>query len=655
MTDSLKINSALVSTGASGSADFGLLTKVNTPAEVRVLDRPQLKQLAKELRAFVLESVSKTGGHLSSNLGTVELTIALNHVFNFPYDRIVWDVGHQSYPHKILTGRREHMAKLRQYGGISGFPKRSESEYDHFGTAHSSTSISAALGMAVASRNKGENKGPARRRHIAVIGDGALSGGMAFEALNNAGVTEDIDLLVILNDNDMSISPAVGALNNYLARLLSGGFYEKAKGVGRAVLSKVPPMFDLAKRFEEHAKGMVIPGTMFEEFGLTYVGPIDGHDIDTLVATLQNLREHRGPRFLHIVTKKGQGFELAEADPVLYHGPGKFDPNQGIKKPLAPSKPTFTQVFSEWICDMGAMDQRLVAVTPAMREGSGLNEFEKRFPKRYFDVGIAEQHAVTFAAGMACEGLKPVVAIYSTFLQRGYDQFIHDVALQNLPVMFAIDRAGLVGADGATHQGAYDYAFLRCVPNMVILAPSDENECRQMLFTAYQHNGPTSVRYPRGAGTGVEVKKDLVALPIGKAELRRTGKRLAILAFGTLLAPALVAGEALDATVVNMRFVKPLDVQMLQELARSHDGFVTVEEHAVMGGAGSAVAESMAMLGIVKPLLNLGLPDRFVDHGDQVALLKLEGLDAAGIEQSIRQRFGDNVLAGVSPRLVVNR
>lgn len=655
MTDSFKNNSSPASTGALVAADFSLLKQVNMPAEVRALDRPQLKKLAQELRAFVLESVSKTGGHLSSNLGTVELTIALNHVFNFPNDRIVWDVGHQSYPHKILTGRREQMANLRQFGGISGFPKRSESEYDHFGTAHSSTSISAALGMAVASRNKGENKGPARRRHIAVIGDGALSGGMAFEALNNAGVTDDIDLLVILNDNDMSISPAVGALNNYLARLLSGGLYAKAKDVGRAVLSKVPPMFDLAKRFEEHAKGMVIPGTMFEEFGLSYVGPIDGHDIDTLVATLQNLRELRGPRFLHIITKKGHGFELAEADPVLYHGPGKFDPNQGIKKSTAPSKPTFTQVFSDWICDMGAMDDRLVAVTPAMREGSGLNEFEKRFPKRYFDVGIAEQHAVTFAAGMACEGLKPVVAIYSTFLQRGYDQLIHDVALQNLPVMFAIDRAGLVGADGATHQGAYDYAFLRCIPNMVILAPSDENECRQMLFTAYQHHGPSSVRYPRGVGTGAEVKKDLMALPIGKAELRRTGKRLAILAFGTVLAPALVAAETLDATVVNMRFVKPLDVEMLQELGRSHDGFVTVEEHVVMGGAGSAVGEAMAKLGIVKPLLNLGLPDRFVDHGDQVALLKMEGLDATGIEHSVRQRFGANILAGVSPRLVVSR
>jgi 1-deoxy-D-xylulose-5-phosphate synthase len=640
--------------GAS-SAEFALLTQVNTPAEVRALDRPKLKQLAIELRAFVLQSVSKTGGHLSSNLGTVELTIALNHVFNFPYDRIVWDVGHQSYPHKILTERREDMAKLRQYGGISGFPKRSESPYDHFGTAHSSTSISAALGMAVASRNKGENRGAGRRRHIAVIGDGALSGGMAFEAMNNAGVTDDIDLLVILNDNDMSISPAVGALNNYLARLLSGGLYAKAKDVGKAVLSKMPPMFDLAKRFEEHAKGMVTPGTMFEEFGLSYVGPIDGHDIDTLVATLQNLREHKGPRFLHIVTKKGQGFELAEADPILYHGPGKFDPNQGIKKPSVPSKPTFTQVFSDWICDMGAMDDRLVAVTPAMREGSGLNEFEKRFPKRYFDVGIAEQHAVTFAAGMACEGLKPVVAIYSTFLQRGYDQFIHDVALQNLPVMFAIDRAGLVGADGATHQGTYDYAFLRCVPNMVILAPSDENEARQMLFTAYQHHGPSAVRYPRGVGVGAEVKKDLVALPIGKAELRRTGKRLAILAFGTVLTPALQAGEALDATVVNMRFVKPLDTEMLQQLARTHEGFVTVEEHVVMGGAGSAVAEAMAKLGLVKPLLNLGLPDRFIDHGEQGALLKLEGLDGEGIEKSIRLRFGDNVLAGVTPRLVVNR
>jgi 1-deoxy-D-xylulose-5-phosphate synthase len=629
-----------------------LLDRIDEPAALRALDRSQLGQVAAELRDFVLESVSRTGGHLSSNLGTVELAVALHYVFDTPRDRLVWDVGHQSYPHKILTGRRERMASLRQLGGISGFPKRSESEYDAFGTAHSSTSISAALGMAVASRNKGENQGPGRRRHVAIIGDGALTAGMAFEAMNSAGVTPDIDLLVVLNDNDMSISPPVGALNGHLARLMSGQFYAKARDVGRAVLSRVPPVFELARRLEEHAKGIVVPaGTLFEEFGFNYVGPIDGHDLDALIPTLQNLRELRGPQFLHIVTRKGRGYKLAEADPVLYHGPGRFDPAEGIRKSAAPARPTYTQVFGDWICDMAALDDRLVGITPAMREGSGLVEFERRYPQRYFDVGIAEQHAVTFAAGIACEGLKPVVAIYSTFLQRGYDQLIHDVALQNLPVMFALDRAGLVGADGATHAGMFDYAFLRCVPNMVVLAPSDENECRQMLYTAFMHDGPSAVRYPRGAGIGAEVQREFTPIPLGRAEVRRKGRKIAILAFGTMLAPALAAGEALDATVVNMRWVKPIDRALIAELAADHEAFVTVEEHVVMGGAGSAVAEAMAADGIVRPLLQLGLPDRFIDHGEQSQLLRLEGLDGEGLERSIRERFGA-LAAAPGPRLV---
>jgi 1-deoxy-D-xylulose-5-phosphate synthase len=636
---------------------FPLLESIDDPAALRRLDRGLLGQLAGELRGFVLESVSRTGGHLSSNLGTIELAIALHYVFDTPRDRLIWDVGHQSYPHKILTGRRERMASLRQHGGISGFPRRSESDYDAFGTAHSSTSISAALGMAVASRNKGENHGAGRRRHVAVIGDGAMTAGMAFEAMNNVGVTPDIDLLVVLNDNDMSISPPVGALNRYLARLLSGSFYTKARDVGRAMLSNVPTLFELARRIEEHAKGMVAPGgTMFEEFGFNYVGPIDGHDLDSLIPTLQNLRELRGPQFLHIVTRKGQGYKLAEADPVLYHGPGRFDPREGIRTPSTPSRITYTQVFSDWVCDMAALDERLVAITPAMREGSGLVEFEKRFPQRYFDVGIAEQHAITFAAGLACEGMKPVVAIYSTFLQRGYDQLVHDVALQNLPVVFALDRAGIVGADGATHAGAYDLAFLRCIPNMVVMAPSDENECRQMLYTAFRHDGPSAVRYPRGAGVGAQVSQDLTAIPVGCAELRRQGgRRLALLAFGTMVAPAMAAGEALDATVVNMRFVKPLDVALLRELARGHDAFVTIEEHVVMGGAGSAVAEALAAEGIVRPLLQLGLPDRIVEHGDQALLARLEGLDAEGIEQAVRRRFGELLAGDGGPRLVISR
>ena len=619
-----------------------LLARVDSPADLRTLDREKLPQLADELRQFILNAVSRTGGHLSSNLGTVELTIALHYVFNTPRDRLVWDVGHQSYPHKILTGRRDQMATLRQYQGLSGFPRRSESEYDTFGTAHSSTSIAAALGMAVASRNLGENQGPDRRRHVAVIGDGAMSAGMAFEALNNAGVMRDVDLLVILNDNDMSISPAVGAMNHYLARTLSARPIVKARDVARQMLSVMPPVYELARKLEEHAKGMLVPATLFEELGFTYFGPIDGHDLDALIPTLQNLREISGPVFLHVITRKGQGYKLAEADPILYHGPGKFDPAEGIKAPITPPrKPTYTQVFSDWVCDMGEAEPRLVAVTPAMREGSGLVEFEQRFPTRYFDVGIAEQHAVTFAAGMACDGLVPVVAIYSTFLQRAYDQLLHDVALQNLPVVFALDRAGLVGADGATHAGVYDYAFLRCVPNMVVMAPADENECRQMLYSAVKYQRPVAVRYPRGVGPGVPVQKTFTELPLGRAEVRRQGRRIAILAFGSMVTPAMAAGEALDATVVNMRFVKPIDADLIRELAATHEVFVTVEEHVVMGGAGSACLEALAEVGLARPVQMLGLPDRYIDHGDHALLLRLEGLDGPGIERQIRERFPD--------------
>lgn len=624
---------------------YPLLQKVNTPSDLRAMSRGDLKVLSDELRAYVLDSVSKTGGHLSSNLGTVELTIALHHVFNTPYDRIVWDVGHQTYPHKILTGRRDRMSTLRQLGGISGFPLRSESEYDTFGVGHSSTSISAALGMAMAAKRKGEN-----RRAIAVIGDGAMTAGMAFEALNNAGVM-DGNLLVILNDNDMSISPPVGALNRYLAQLMSGQFYAAARNVGKNVLSKVPPLLELAKRLEQSAKGMVVPATLFENFGFNYIGPIDGHDLDSLIPTLENIRSLEGPQFLHVVTKKGHGYKLAEADPITYHGPGKFDPAVGIVKSSAPSKPTFTQVFGKWLCDTAAQDQRLVGITPAMREGSGLVEFEKRFPDRYYDVGIAEQHAVTFAAGLACEGVKPVVAIYSTFLQRAYDQLIHDVALQNLPVVFALDRAGLVGADGATHAGAYDIAYVRCIPNMSMATPADERECRQLLTSAYEQDHPVCVRYPRGAGVGVEPLDDLSALPFGKGEIRHqsqaarqgengsTQPRIAILAFGTLLYPALQAAERIDATVANMRWVKPLDVELVRELAASHDVLVTLEEGCIAGGAGAAVSEALSAAGLTLPVLHLGLPDQFIEHGDPAKLLALQGLDAAGIERSIRERF----------------
>jgi 1-deoxy-D-xylulose-5-phosphate synthase len=613
-----------------------LLKTINSPAELRRLARPQLVQLADELRDYVLKSVSQTGGHLSSNLGTVELTIALHYVFNTPYDRLVWDVGHQTYPHKILTGRRDRMHTLRQLGGISGFPRREESEYDVFGTAHSSTSISAALGMALAAKLKGED-----RKAVAIIGDGAMSGGMAFEALNNAGVAHAgviADMLVVLNDNDMSISPPVGALNKYLARLMSGKFYEAAREGAKSVLRNTP-LYEFARRFEEHTKGMVVPGTIFEEFGFTYVGPIDGHDLDALIPTLENLRERKGPQFLHVVTKKGYGYKLAEADPVAYHGPGRFDPAQGLQKPATPPKPTFTQVFGQWLCDMAEKDSRLIGITPAMREGSGMVEFQQRFPDRYHDVGIAEQHAITFAAGLACEGLKPVVAIYSTFLQRGYDQLIHDVALQNLPVMFAVDRAGIVGADGATHAGAYDIAYLRCIPSMSVLAPADENECRMALTSAFEQNHPVAVRYPRGAGVGAAVQPGLSALRWGKGEVRRRGERVAILAFGTLLHPALAAADRLGATVANMRFIKPLDEELVLDLARTHEAIVTVEEGCLMGGAGSAVMETLNAAGLDVPVLRLGLPDRFIEHGDPAKLLAMVGLDAAGIEQSILKRF----------------
>jgi len=610
-----------------------LLDTIDSPAQLRRLDKRQLPQLAEELRTFIVESVSRTGGHLSSNLGTVELTIALHYVFDTPEDRLVWDVGHQTYPHKILTGRRAGMAKLRMHSGLSGFPKRCESAYDTFGVGHSSTSISAALGMALAAKQKGEN-----RKAVAIIGDGAMSAGMAFEALNNAGVA-DANMLVILNDNDMSISPPVGALNKYLARLLSGGLYSAARRAGEKVLGVAPPLLELAKRAEEHVKGMLTPGTLFEELGFNYIGPIDGHDLDALVPTLQNLKGLKGPQFLHVITKKGQGYKLAEADPVLYHGVSKFQPDVGIQSGKGGGKLTYTQVFSDWLCDMAAAEPRLVGITPAMGEGSGLVRFAELYPERHFDVGIAEQHAVTFAAGLACEGLKPVVAIYSTFLQRGYDQLVHDVALQNLPVVFAIDRGGLVGADGATHHGAFDLSFMTCIPNLVIMAPADEDECRKMLTTAMGIDGPSAVRYPRGGGSGVTPETALTTLPVGKGEIRRQGKGVALLAFGSMVQAALGAGDILDASVANMRFVKPLDRELLAELARNHELLVSVEENALIGGAGSEVARALEEIGLAVPLLRLGLPDHFIDHGDQNLLLAELGLDVDGIVRQVRQRL----------------
>ncbi len=611
---------------------YSLLENINTPDELRQLSQEQLPELADELRRFLIQSVSHTGGHLSAGLGTIELTVALHYVFNTPEDRLVWDVGHQSYPHKILTGRREQMPTLRQKDGLAGFPKREESPYDTFGVGHSSTSISAALGMALAAQEQGID-----RKAVAIIGDGAMTAGMAFEALNHAGDV-DANLLVVLNDNEMSISPNVGGMSNYLARVLSGRFYSSMRDTSKKVLGKMPSVWELAKRAEEHMKGMVVPGTLFEELGFNYIGPIDGHDLPTLVSTLRNMREIEGPQFLHIVTKKGKGFTPAEQNPCTYHGVGKFDPDNGELLASA-NKTTYTQVFGEWLCDMAEADKRLVGITPAMREGSGLVEFSQQFPKRYIDVGIAEQHAITVAAGMACEGMKPVVAIYSTFLQRAYDQLIHDVALQNLPVLFAIDRAGLVGPDGPTHAGSFDLSYLSCIPNITVMAPADENECRQMLFTGYCLDGPAAVRYPRGTGPGMTIDKEMTALPLGRAELRRRGKRVALLAYGSMVSVAEAAGEQLDATVVNMRFVKPLDEPLVLKLAEEHDLLVTIEENSVIGGAGSLVAQLLDKQAKHTALIQLGLPDYFIEQGDRQDLLNESGLSIQGIIERINHHF----------------
>ncbi len=612
----------------TSETSYRLLPNVNVPADLRRLDADDLPELADELRRYLIETVSKTGGHLSSSLGVVELTLALHYVFDTPEDRLVWDVGHQTYPHKILTGRRDRMLTLRQKDGLAGFARRDESEYDTFGAGHAGTSISAALGMAVAAARTASE-----RKVVAVIGDGALSAGMAFEALNNAG-TQDADILVILNDNDMSISPNVGAMSNYLTRILSGKVFTSVREGSKTVLSTIPPMWKFAKRWEEHVKGMIMPSTLFEEMGFNYYGPIDGHDLPTLVRTLRNLRAQKGARFLHVVTRKGKGYEPAEGDPCVYHGVTPFDPATG-KMEKKPSGKTYTQVFGEWLCDMAARDVRLIGITPAMREGSGLVEFSKRFENRYFDVGIAEQHALTFAAGLAADGMRPVVAIYSTFLQRAYDQLIHDICLQNLPVLFAIDRAGVVGPDGPTHHGTFDLSYLRCLPNMVVMAPSDENECRQMLYSGFMHDGPAAVRYPRGSGPGTPVEAAMQSLPIGKAEIRRKGSRVALLAFGSLLAPALEAGAAFNATVVNMRFVKPLDDELVRELAKEHDLLITLEENTVKGGAGSAVNECLAAANLTVRVVNLGLPDEFLGQGNREQMLAECGLDVAGIRRTI--------------------
>ena len=608
------------------SGNYPLLEAINSPADVRKLSKDQLKPLAKELRDYLTHTLSISGGHFSAGLGTVELTVALHYVFDTPSDQLVWDVGHQAYPHKILTGRKDRMTTIRTRDGVSAFPNRAESEYDAFGVGHSSTSISAALGMAIASELKGEDK-----QMVAIIGDGSITGGMAFEAMNHAG-SIDANLLVILNDNDMSISPPVGALNNYLTKILSSKFYSSIREESKKALSKVPSVWELARKTEEHMKGMIVPGTLFEELGFNYIGPIDGHDLDMLVPTLENLKAISGPRFLHIVTKKGKGYAPAEKDPLAYHGVPAFDPSKdSLPKSTASIHPTYTEVFGSWLCDMAAKDERLLGITPAMREGSGLVKFSEQYPKRYFDVAIAEQHAVTLAAGQACQGAKPVVAIYSTFLQRGYDQLIHDVALQNLDVLFALDRAGLVGPDGPTHAGSFDYSYLSCIPNMLIMAPADENECRQMLTTGFLHEGPAAVRYPRGKGPGVTVKADLDALPIGKAEIRHQGSRIAILAWGSMVTPALSVGKQLNATVVNMRFIKPIDEQLLLELAKSYDVLVTIEENVISGGAGSAVNNFLQAQRILMPVLNIGLPDSFVEQGTREELLAICGLDAPSI------------------------
>jgi 1-deoxy-D-xylulose-5-phosphate synthase len=614
------------------SASFPLLDRIGSPADLRALAPADLPQLAAELRQFLIQTVATRGGHFAAGLGTVELTIALHYVYDTPRDRIVWDVGHQAYPHKVLTGRREQLVTIKQRGGLAPFPNRSESEYDTFGTGHSSTSVSAALGMAIAAAAKGED-----RRAVAVIGDGAMSGGMAFEALNHAGALP-ADLLVVLNDNEMSISEGVGALSRYFGRVIAGRFYSTLREGGKKVLKPMPTIRELARRSEEHMKGMVLPGTMFEEMGFNYIGPIDGHDIKALVAALKNIRNLKGPRFLHVVTRKGKGYAPAEADPILWHGPGPFDPVTGTIYKEKAGPPSYSRIFGDWLCDMAKADPRIIGITPAMREGSGLVEFSRRFPDRYFDVAIAEQHAVTLAAGLATEGMKPVVAIYSTFLQRGYDQLIHDVALQNLPVVFALDRAGLVGGDGATHQGSFDISFLRCIPNMVVMTPSDENECRQMLYTASQLDGPAAVRYPRGSGTGVKVSKQMTALPVGRSVTRREGRSgLAILNFGPLLPAALAAAEELDATVLDMRFVKPLDREAVLRTAERCRALVTVEENVVAGGAGSAVAEVLAEAQLSLPLLLIGIPDRFIEHGSREDCLEMAGLDSASIRRRIAQ------------------
>jgi 1-deoxy-D-xylulose-5-phosphate synthase len=609
---------------------YPLLDHINLPADVRKLAKDQLKPLTKELREFLTQSVSVSGGHFSAGLGTVELTVALHYVFDTPTDQLVWDVGHQAYPHKILTGRKNRMTTIRTRNGVCAFPTRAESEYDAFGVGHSSTSISAALGMAIASKLKGEHK-----HMVAIIGDGSITGGMAYEAMNHAG-SIDANVLVILNDNDMSISPNVGAMNNYLAKILSSKLYSSVREESRKALSKMPTVWELARRTEEHMKGMIIPGTLFEELGFNYIGPIDGHDVDTLVSTLENLKQIAGPRFLHIVTKKGKGYPPAEKDPLAYHGVGAFDPDSDCLPKSKPSPhPTYTEVFGNWLCDMAAQDERLLGITPAMREGSGLVKFSEQYPDRYFDVAIAEQHAVTLAAGQACQGAKPVVAIYSTFLQRAYDQMIHDVALQNLDVLFALDRAGLVGPDGPTHAGSYDFSYMRCIPNMLVMAPADENECRQMLYTGFIHEGPASVRYPRGKGPGVSVEKNMVALPIGKGEIRQQGSRIAILAWGAVVTPAITVGQRLNATVINMRFVKPLDEALILELAKTHEILVTIEENVISGGAGSAVTVFLQQQKILMPVLNIGLPDYFVEQGTREELLQECGLDAESLYQQI--------------------
>ncbi len=613
--------------------DYPLLSQVGSPSDIRSLNQQQLIELADEVRQFLLSSVSKSGGHLAAGLGTVELTVALHHVFNTPDDRIIWDVGHQAYPHKILTGRKQQLRSIRTTGGLSPFPKRSESSHDAFGVGHSSTSIGAALGMATAAAVKGSDQ-----QMIAVIGDGGLTGGMAFEALNHAG-SLDANLLVILNDNEMSISPNVGALSRYLAKILSSKFYTKVREESKKALSThVPGVWKLARRTEEHVKGMVVPGTLFEELGFNYIGPIDGHDLPDLLDTLNNIRHLSGPRFLHIVTKKGKGYQPAEDDPVAYHGVGSFDPELDHLPKSKPSKPTYTQVFGQWLCDMAAHDDKLLAITPAMREGSGLVEFEKQFPERYFDVAIAEQHALTLAAGQACEGLKPVVAIYSIFLQRGYDQLIHDIALQKLPVLLAIDRAGLVGPDGPTHAGSFDLSYLRCVPNMVIMAPADENECRQMLYTGFQYDGgPSSVRYPRGHGPGVTIEKEMTAIPIGVAEIRKQGDKVAILAFGSMVPVSEQVAAQIDATVVNMRFIKPLDQNLILKMAEQHDVLVTIEENVIQGGAGSGINEILAANKVMIPVLNLGLPDNYIEHGSRDDCLAMAGLDVETVSDQIKQ------------------